>query len=159
MCFKFECKNHGLVNVVYYTIKQGYVHRPIPITVKVVNLDNTILFKEDDEHYVLRCKCPECDTENTIQLDEGQKNMYIIYTTEIERCNTESDTKNAKEFIEKIRKCCYSIITKEMIEELNKDFKKFKAIEVMQIKNKNLNYSISPTEFKEVIEELIDEIT
>lgn len=46
-----------------------------------------------------------------------------------------------------------------MIEELNKDFKKFKAIEVMQIKNKNLNYSISPTEFKEVIEELIDEIT
>lgn len=108
---------------------------------------------------MLKCKCPECDTENTIQLDEGQKNTYIIYTTEIERCNTESDTKNAKEFIEKIRKCCYSIITKEMIEELNKDFKKFKAIEVMQIKNKNLNYSISPTEFKEVIEELIDEIT
>ena len=92
-------------------------------------------------------------------LDERQKNTYIIYTTEIEGCNTESDTKSAKEFIEKIRKCCYSIITKEMIEELNKDFKKFKAIEVMQIKNKNLNYSISPTEFKKVIEELIDEIT
>lgn len=78
MCFKFECKNHGLMNVVYYTIKQGYVHRPISITAKVVNLDNTILFKEDDEHYVLKCKCPECDTENTIQLDE-EKKIRILF--------------------------------------------------------------------------------
>lgn len=158
MCFKFECKNHRPTNIEYYTIKQGYIHGPIPITAKVVKLDNTILSKEDDEHYVLKCKCPECDTENTIQLDEGQKNTYIIYTTEIERCNTESDTKSAKEFIEKIRKCCYSIITKEMIEELNKDLKKFKEIERMEIKNKNLNYSISRTELIKVIEELIDEI-
>lgn len=156
MCFKFECKNHGSMKVEYYAIKPGYAHRPILITSKTVNLDDTSLKKEDN--YELSCKCPECGIENTIQLDEEQKNAYIVYTTEIERCNTESEKENAKEFIEKVRKCCYGIITKEIIEELNKDFKKFKEIEVMEIKNKNLNYSISLTEFKKVIEELIDEI-
>lgn len=157
MCFKFKCNNHGNDILEYYAIKEGYTHRPIPFENKQTRIEETKLIKDGDK-YLLTCKCPTCGKENTIELDDGQKNAYIVYTTEICNCQNEEDSLTVQKTLNEIRECCYSIITVETMERLKNNLEKFKKIKNMQVVNKNIKFSITDKEFVNIIESLMEEM-
>lgn len=106
----------------------------------------------------MTCKCPTCGKENTIELDDRQKNAYIVYTTEICNCQNEEDSLTVQKTLNEIRECCYSIITVETMERLKNNLEKFKKIKNMQVVNKNIKFSITDKEFANIIESLIEEM-
>lgn len=110
MCFKFQCMN-CVEDKEYYAIKEGYTHRPIPIRNKQIRIEETKMIKDKDK-YLLTCKCPICGKENTIELDEGQKNAYLVDTTEFQNFQNKEDDLIAQETLKEIRECCYGIITR-----------------------------------------------
>ncbi len=156
MCFKFQCMN-CVEDKEYYAIKEGFTHRPIPGGKKKVKIENTRLIK-DKNKYILKCKCPKCEEINTIELDEGQKNAYLVYTTEFQNFQNKEDDLIAQETLKEIRECCYGIITREMIERLNNNLNKLKKIKDIQVINKNIDCSLTGKEFIDIIESLMEEI-
>ena len=156
MCFKFQCIN-CVDNKEYYAIKKGYTHRPIPIGNKQIRIEETKLIKDKDK-YLMTCKCPICGKENTIELDEGQKNAYLVYTTEFQDFQKKEDALIAQETLKEIRECCYGTITRKMIERLNNNLNKLKEIKNIQVINENIDYSLTGKEFIDIIESLMEEI-
>lgn len=156
MCFKFQCMN-CVEDKEYYAIKEGYTHRPIPIRNKQIRIEETKMIKDKDK-YLLTCKCPICGKENIIELDEGQKNAYLVYTTEFQNFQNKENDLIAQETLKEIRECCYGIITREMIERLNNNLNKLKKIKDIQVINKNIDCSLTGKEFIDIIESLMEEI-